>query len=392
MIYVCKGCKHFLFDVARSLCLQKFLIVMRFKQKNNELRCYGRIFNGDGMYFIDVFGQMEKDYDAVTIRLHTYGGSVVDGNLIFNAINKSKSKVTIIVDGLAASMGAIILMAAEDVHIAENAYVMIHAPSGTASGTSQDLKNVASLLEAMEQNFIDKLEQRTGKSRSDVEKLMIGDHWFDANQAKAMKLVNKVIPAKKSVVSVKEPQAIGEEEVFNAYALLLTEKENINNKTNNMKEQLIVAFALQGVTADSSDTAIVEALKSKYLELQNDKQTAKQTIAGLKEKIKTLTDSQIDAVIAEYARHNNVTDAKKTVLKQIGQTSGVGALRAVLDTGADKSKAPNITGLIESGQGGDVRSDWDWDKWQTEDPRGLEKLSQDNPDAYTELFNKKYKK
>ncbi|MRI64654.1 Clp protease ClpP [Ornithobacterium rhinotracheale] len=374
---------------------------MLFTSQGNELKCYGRIYNGDGVDFIYYFENLQKNNDEIIIRLHTYGGSVIDGNLMFNAINQSKAKVQIIVEGLAASMGAILLMATPHVKMAENAFVMIHAPSGGVQGTAKDLKNIAKLLEAMENNFISKLIGRTGKSRKEVEALMVGDHWFDASQALAMGLVQEVIPAKSTTaIPIDEPQNIGELEVFNAYASLLVEdmptaqnKITVNNinTDKDMKQLIITAFALAAVTAESSDTAVLEALKGKFKELEKEKDTALNAQNELKQKLETFQDEQINAVIEAHAKTHTLTDEKKEIFQKIGKTSGVDALMAVL-AHQPKASAPNINGLINKGQGDGARANWTWDEWQEKDPRGLETLAKENTEAYQKLYNEKYKK
>lgn len=370
---------------------------MLFTSNKNELKCYGRIYNGDGVDFIYYFENLQKNNDEIIIRLHTYGGSVIDGNLMFNAINQSKAKVQIIVEGLAASMGAILLMATPNVKIAENAYVMIHAPSGGVQGTAKDLKNSAKLLEAMENNFISKLIGRTGKSRKEVEALMVGDHWFDASQALAMGLVQEIIPAKSvAAIPIDEPQNIGELEVFNAYASLLVEDipttSNVNNLNNDneMKQLIITAFALAAVTAESSDTAVLEALKGKFKELEKEKENAVNAQNELKQTLENYQEEQINTVIEAHAKTHTLTDEKKEIFRKIGKTSGVEALMAVLDN--QPTAAPNINDMIKKGKGDGARANWTWDEWQEKDPRGLEALAVENKEAYQKLYNEKYKK
>jgi hypothetical protein len=95
--------------------------------------------------------------------------------------------------------------------------------------------------------------------------------------------------------------------------------------------------------------------------------------------------------VEAYAKQNKIDDEKKKVFENIGKTSGIEALQAVLETGTQKPQAPNFTGMMNAGKQGDAtRATWDWDKWQKEDPRGLETMASDNAEEWNELFNKKY--
>ena len=367
---------------------------MLFTTNQNTLTCYGRIFSGDGVEFMYFFERLERQYEEIEIHLHTYGGSVVDGNLMYNSINKSTSKVIITVDGLAASMGSIIIMATPHVKVVENGFIMIHAPSGGAMGKSKDLKSLAKLLESMENNFKAKLKERTGKSDAELNEWMQTDNWFDAQEAADLGLVSEVIENQtQTPVKIEEPEDFGEEEVFNAYAGLMTAdtKKQSNPVNMNIKQMIITAFALEAVTADSSDTAILDSLKGVLAKKENELTAAHQAKADAVKELNDFKENQVKQVVDAYAKDNKLSEEKKSIYMKIGKTSGIDALQTVLHSTRDK--APNINGMISGGSSADgKRADWDWDKWQKEDPRGLEKLAQDSPDAYKELFNQKYNK
>lgn len=58
-------------------------------------------------------------------------------------------------------------------------------------------------------------------------------------------------------------------------------------------------------------------------------------------------------------------------------------------------KPLNIGALLQNGGGSTTvttaRADWDFKKWQSEDPKGLEKMSEGEPEKFAELFNANYK-
>ena len=87
----------------------------------------------------------------------------------------------------------------------------------------------------------------------------------------------------------------------------------------------------------------------------------------------------------------------RTNYKKIGETSGIEALALVLKSKTivpTKEAAPNISAHIQNGTGGSTstaRADWDFKKWQKEDPKGLEKMSAAEPEKFQELFNANYK-
>ncbi|WP_407512853.1 head maturation protease, ClpP-related, partial [Elizabethkingia miricola] len=192
---------------------------MIFGIKDNVLTAYGTIWGGDGTEFIYWLSRLESSYSDITIRLHTYGGSVFDGNLMCNAVERSPANITIIIDGLAASMGAIFILSSKVVKIVNNGYVMIHAPSSGSYGNAKDHESSAKLLRMMEQNFIDKLVLRTGKTKAEVTTWLESDTWLDAQEAKDLGIVSEIIPAAvETVYPAFVPEEMGETEVYNMYA------------------------------------------------------------------------------------------------------------------------------------------------------------------------------
>ena len=140
------------------------MFLLEKKQDKAILIIYGYV----GGYYLDyrnvadAIAEITKEgYKKLDFRIHTYGGFVFDGNLIYNFLAGFKGELNIYVDGVAASMGSIIIMAGDKIHIAENGFIMIHAPEGGAYGNAKDLEQYAKLLRSMEKNFIKKLKEKT---------------------------------------------------------------------------------------------------------------------------------------------------------------------------------------------------------------------------------------
>lgn len=364
---------------------------MIFKQKGNTLSCYGTIWDGDGKSFVDYFSYLENEYEHINIRLHTGGGSVFDGNLIYNTISKSATPITLFVDGIAASMGAIILLSCADVRIAENGYVMIHAPSSYSSGQAKNHEDTAKILRLIEDNFREKLQARTGLSKAEVSKMLDGDNWYSAQEALDLGLVSEIVPSVVEKIKVsEEPKELGEMEMYNLYASLLlpTNMRNFNfQNQNNMYEELIEALNLQGVNAQSSKTAVIDAVKKLVADLQKKADNAVTELANYKK-------SEIDAVVAQAIKDGLIEDRDVAIYSKIGSDSGVEALRTVLGGKKEKPQAPNIADLLNGGRGSEdaTRAGWDFDTWQEKDAKGLEAMAENEPKRFEKLLNAKYKK
>lgn len=129
---------------------------------------------------------------ALTVRIHSPGGSVLDGHAIFNALLRHEGGVTIQIDGLAASMAGVIAMAGKPVRMAENAFLMIHNPSGGVYGGSEDMRKGADLIDKMRDGLVNIFAKRTGKPAAEIETVMDAETWFTAQEAKDFGLIDEI--------------------------------------------------------------------------------------------------------------------------------------------------------------------------------------------------------
>ncbi|MGV1019305.1 Clp protease ClpP [Empedobacter falsenii] len=369
-----------------------------FTAENNVLKCIGTIWNGDGEQFIRVWQMVENSYDNIIIKLHTDGGSVFDGNLIFNAFNSSKKNIEIHIIGIAASMGAVISQSTQKVYMVENGFMMIHAPSGFVYGTAPEFEKYAILLREIESNFSKKLQKITGKPKEYVDKWLTGDNWFSAEQALKENLIAGIIEPETEVERFDPTQLESKNEAFAKFAALYIPNNVNNNSTNEeMKKPLIQALGLQGVNEQSSDTAVIEAVQQHYeaenSQMKKDLEAEKKKTADLQAKLDAQTDNEIKAFLDEKETAKAFKKEDRATYESIGKTSGLEALRTVLGNSTPTQRLSITSQIQDQGnldQNGE-RANWTFAQWQEKDPKGLEKMSQDKPDEFKTLFNNKNK-
>ena len=136
-----------------------------------------------GSEFLRELKDLGDDISEIDLRVHSPGGSILDGLAIFNGIKNHPAKVVGRVEGLAASMGSVVLMAADEIEIPENAYVMIHNVSGGAYGDIEELESMAALMRKLQDDVTDLYADATGKDRSEIAKLMADETWMNGEDA-----------------------------------------------------------------------------------------------------------------------------------------------------------------------------------------------------------------
>lgn len=161
---------------------------------------------GGGGLTAKALAEQLRDLGArpLTVRVNSPGGDVFDGMTIFNLLRDYKGAVTMVIDGLAASIASVIVQAADpkELRIADNAMMMIHDAWGFAIGNSAEMLEVAALLEKLDGQIADVYATRSGKKAKEFRKLMDAETWFTGEEAIAAGLADAVIESKRAAACV----------------------------------------------------------------------------------------------------------------------------------------------------------------------------------------------
>lgn len=136
--------------------------------------------------FVKDFKRLEKDHDRIDIHINSPGGSIYHGMPIFNVIRASKKEVHTYNDGLAASMGGVLLLAGHTIHSAKNSVMMLHNANVIAWGHAQELRDRAEVLDTYDDIIIATFADLSGKSKEYIKNTYFDyrDHWINAEKAK----------------------------------------------------------------------------------------------------------------------------------------------------------------------------------------------------------------
>ena len=129
--------------------------------------------------------QMPADKEPVTIRINSPGGDVVEGQAIYNILAGRSGGTTIKVDGLSASIASYIMLAGDEIEIAENAMVMIHNAWAFSAGNADSHRNIAAVLDKFDDVLLSGYVARSSgkKNRLDFADAMAKEPWLSASEA-----------------------------------------------------------------------------------------------------------------------------------------------------------------------------------------------------------------
>ncbi|KFB99157.1 ATP-dependent Clp protease proteolytic subunit [Trabulsiella guamensis ATCC 49490] len=131
----------------------------------------------------------------INLNIHSPGGDVFDGIAIYNLLNKHPAKITVHIDGLAASMASFIAMAGDRIVMPENALMMIHKPWGISGGNANDMRDYAELLDKVEHVLIPAYARKTGKSAEVLAAMLEDETWMNGTECVAQGFADELLPA-----------------------------------------------------------------------------------------------------------------------------------------------------------------------------------------------------
>lgn len=143
------------------------------------------------------------DVDEITLHLNSPGGDAWDGVAIHNTLKDHKARVTVVVDGLAASAASLIAVAGQTVRMNRGAQLMVHDPSGLAYGPATDMREVADLLDKLAGSYAALYAAKAGGTTADWRAVMKAETWYTAAEAVAAGLADEMVDGDQPAATAK---------------------------------------------------------------------------------------------------------------------------------------------------------------------------------------------
>ena len=203
--------------------------IVKNDDKNAELMLYGDIaesFWGDTISAKEVTEYLaDLDVENINVYINSNGGVVDTAIAINNALRRHKAKVTVNIDGIAASAATLITCAGDTVRMPKNALFMIHNPSTIAMGDSEEMRKQADVLEKYKNSITETYLQKVNIDKEKLSELMDNESWLSAEEALKYGFIDEII--ENADIQVVENKVISNNMVFN-----MAEFKNFNVDKN----------------------------------------------------------------------------------------------------------------------------------------------------------------
>lgn len=169
---------------------------------NNEIILHGDV--GGAFTAASVAAQLEGKGDVI-VRVHSLGGSIIEGIAIANILKNHNGRKDFIIEGIAASMMTyIVAYAADSVRMAANGRYMIHRPALDGEGlrNADELRRDAAILDSFEADLVAAYRARTSASEETLSRWLDETTWFTATEAVAAGFVDSIFQPMRAVARV----------------------------------------------------------------------------------------------------------------------------------------------------------------------------------------------
>ena len=306
------------------------------------------IFDEIGMGGVNAQGFIEeiKSFKDSPMNLHIncVGGDVFDGMAIYNIIKKRTAKTTVYIEGIAASMGSVIALAADSVVMAENSLFMIHNAWGGAMGEAKEMKKTAKLLDKISGEIADIYVKKTKLPYDKVKEMMDEETWLNAEEALELGFIDSISDAIKVAAKydVSKFKNITNKEIKNKLSINIKSKkmtDELKTWFNGKVEDIIARVKSENVDTDSKSN--VEVTMSDEAEILNKFSDFEAKVAEISGSVTEL-EGEKETLTMEVERLNGLlskSNAKGTEISTDGDP-------AVVENKVEDSTASFWNGMV----------------------------------------------
>ena len=345
----------------------KFAKIVNREKKQVEMFLYGTIGEPEGVnghWFAREMNWLAKEYDEIKVRINSNGGNITEGLSIVSEMMASPAYIVAQVDGIAASMAAVILAAADRVTMNDYAKIMIHSPYyvDEDGNAIKDLNAKDKKSLAMAKQTLGELLGKRGITAEAVAGMMKTDTWYTSAEAQTAGLVDEVIVTGRKELAAVEPLRL----------VAMIEKESFTK--NNKMEKIIAKL---GLPEGSTEDAVVAAIEK---------------LGAPADSTKVLVDKMVEA----GKKNGRITEQNEARVRKLAETDMemfaefIGFEAKPADDGVRLSE---VIAELKKGQGPVAGTEKDFDWYQKNDPEALAKLEVKEPEKFKKLldaYNAKY--
>ena len=179
----------------------------------------------------------------IIVQICSPGGDCFAAAQIYSMLAEYPGKVTVRIDGLAASAASVVAMAGDEVQMYPTSLIMIHNPATIAMGDHNEMEKAIAMLSEVKESIINAYAAKTKLARAKISNLMESESYISAHKAVELGFADTVWK--------REGEA---EDISAGTSMLFSRREVSNSIINKLTKVCAVAPTPKKVpeTADAS--------------------------------------------------------------------------------------------------------------------------------------------
>lgn len=312
----------------------KFWQVKNEVNGNSEILLYGPIAGESSWWRDEVTPKnFAADLESlggrdVTVRINSGGGDVFAAHAIHNQLVAYKGRVTVVIDGLAASAATIIAVAGDRIIMPSNALFMIHNPAIGLSDYygADELLKAAEALNSIKGSIVAAYRKRCKASAEELAEMMDAETWMGAAECLEKGFVDEIQGSVSPVLN--ESSLVVNSVNFNIKnfknqdALKACINKKTEEKTMSKLEEFLNSLGLK-FADESQPTASAPAQNAVPQPAVNQEAIAKAAVEAERQRVAALEvlddgDNQaVTAIIAEAKKNGKTADDVKPYINAV---------------------------------------------------------------------------
>jgi ATP-dependent Clp protease protease subunit len=160
----------------------------------------------------------------ITVWINSPGGDVFAAAQIYTMLKEYPGKVTVKIDGMAASAASVIAMAGDEILMSPVSYMLIHNPATIAIGDGAEMLRTKAMLDEIKEGIVNAYEAKTKMTRVQISQLMDAESCFNAKKAVELGFADGVLYSESQPTNNSEPVIFYRAVVTNSIISRLQEK------------------------------------------------------------------------------------------------------------------------------------------------------------------------
>jgi ATP-dependent Clp endopeptidase proteolytic subunit ClpP len=320
---------------------------------------------------------LDSQCKKLDVRINSQGGDVFSGIAIYNAIKTSKLDITIYVDGVAASMAAIIALCGRTLMMSPYAKLMLHCVSGGVYGGATAMRQTAQLVEELQGSLAEMVAGRLSITADEVAARYFDgtDHWINAQDALRMGLCDGIY---KMEGDAPKPN----DDIYTYFNNRL--REGAQSQSNMALLESIQALpSFTGMADENAVVAHIQNLANSAVKVD----ALEQANAALRARIAELEEKEIAAIINQAVADGKIAQEQVASLTKLMHNDREAAVELINSMQPRQQPARAVNYINPDPQAGGLEAK----SWDELDRAGkLAELKSANPALFAAKYESKF--